>query len=273
MTVFIMLESDPFTKAADTQISMAQGAQSPVRRPRRGIQIKPESFAYFKVVDKLGNIIPIMDAGGYDDAKNPGQGLTRQYTNFIVQSTQQSSAEKYQIIQTFGEDYIFMYGTQPKLWQISGILLNTYDFTWANEFWYNYENYLRGTRCVENGARIYFYCDGQLWEGYLVQAAASRSANRPNEVRFQVGMFVIRDYIVEGIGQTAFPVYPEKEGDPSGIDGLFSAISAGMQLTGGIMGPPSGNPAQFGTNLAAALTTTLSLSMGTGSRDLPPGAR
>lgn len=234
---------------------MASGKQEPVRRPMRGIQIKPESFAYFKVVNKYGSVIPVMDAGGRDDPNNPGLGLTDQYTNFIVESTQQASAEKYQIIQTFGEDFIFMFGTQPKLWQISGTLLNTYDFTWANEFWFNYETYLRGTKCVENGARVYFYCDGQLWEGYLIQVNAVRNSNLPNEVKFQLVMFVLRDYVVEGIGQTDFPLYPEKEGDPSGIEGLFASIDAGLQLTGGIMGPPAMGPGAFGTNLAAAMTS------------------
>ena len=230
MTVFIELELDPFVEIGENENTQVVGTEiQPVRRPLRGIQIKPDSYAYFKVVDKYGKAIPVMDAGGEDDPENPGKGRSVYYTNFLVQAVNQASTEKYQIVPTFGDPYVFFYGQNPMSYTIAGKLMNTYDFTWANEFWYNYETYLRGSKCVENGAKIYFYCDGQLWEGYLLNCHAVRNAVNRNVVDFSVTMLVVREYIVENIGDTDFPIYPEgnrPEGKSTFWDRIFGRISS-----------------------------------------------
>jgi hypothetical protein len=74
--------------------------------------------------------------------------------------------------------------------QVQGLLMNTLDFNWKNEFWKNYETYLRGTKLVELDARIYFYFDDQIVEGYMLDAQASHSADFPYHVPFQFTLFV-----------------------------------------------------------------------------------
>jgi hypothetical protein len=99
-------------------------------------------------------------------------------------------------VETFGEPYIFFYGEKPRILNVQGLLMNTVDFNWKNEFWKNYENYLRGTKLVELDARIYFYFDDQIVEGYMLDASAQHDAQLPYHVPFQFTLFVTaHDYV------------------------------------------------------------------------------
>uniref|UniRef100_A0A7C3WXM8 Uncharacterized protein n=1 Tax=Dictyoglomus turgidum TaxID=513050 RepID=A0A7C3WXM8_9BACT len=267
MAVFIELEFDTFAKGGVAEEEVTLGtANMPVRRPLRGIQIKPDTYAYFRIIDKYGKSIPVLDAGGVDNPAEPGTGVSERYTNFLVQAVSQSSSEKYQIVPTFGDPFIFFYGTQPRIYQVSGLLMNTFDFRWATEFWYNYNKYLSGTKCAENKAKIFFYCDGQLWEGYLLQCQANRTADNPNLVPFSFAIFVTREYITEPVGETAFPQYPGSQ-DNKGTEGLWGKIQTGVELA---LDSTAATMATFGmmrsiaTGSSAGFVENLSASLGIG---------
>jgi hypothetical protein len=77
--------------------------------------------------------------------------------------------------------------------QFQGVLLNTWDFNWEAEWWENYENFLRGTRCVENDARLYLQYDNVMIGGYIIGCAAQKQAEQRNFTTFSFTMF-ITDY-------------------------------------------------------------------------------
>lgn len=200
MAVFISVTTDPFEEVfAEAQ---QRQPQINVRRPLRGLQIKKDTYAVLRVLTATGVEIPLFDSSSPDDEDGIGQGT--QYSNFIVQQVQETRMEKQQIVETFGEDYIFFFGERPRFLDIRGILVNTTDFNWKSEFWTNYENYLRGTRLVEQNARVYLYFDDVVVEGYIVTASTTQQAMMPYHLPFNFQFFVCNYAILSTVGSVFY---------------------------------------------------------------------
>jgi hypothetical protein len=77
---------------------------------------------------------------------------------------------------------------------VSGILCNTVDFNWKNEFLRNYDEYLRGTKCVETRSRVYFGFDDVVLEGYVLNVNIPYQSDAPYLVAFTFSL-LITNYI------------------------------------------------------------------------------
>lgn len=226
MAVFIEIQADKFKTILDSLATQRPRFEN-VRRPFRGIEIKEDTYAVLKVVRANGKEIPLFDSGarlnGYSGDHNtpqdfndqlygeknefPAEGSTFNYSNFIAQQVVDSRQEKSQIVETFGEPYIFFFGEKPRILQVSGVLFNTFDFAWKTEFMRNYEKWLRGTRLVEENARTYFYYDDQIVEGYMLNAQVVDTAENPYHVQFQFNLFVTAHTYLSVIDSTgAYPI-------------------------------------------------------------------
>ncbi len=197
-----------------------------VRRPVRGLQIKEETFATIEVRTAAGTPQLLIDSGNQgifaDDAKI---GRTTRYSNFLIQSVSEQRAEKSQIVETFGEPYVFFYGEHPRMLQVSGELLNSADFNWRAEWWENYDKYLRGTKCVQNKTRVVLTWDDIVVQGYMMNAQSQDAATEPLSNPFSFSLFITHYENVSTIGDTDFPQHlqivnldPDTldvEGDPS----------------------------------------------------------
>ena len=189
MSVFIELVTDAFAanfqRQAAAQQNSGGGSRSSragkkaARRPVRGIEIKDDTYAYIKVVQSNGTEIPVMDSRSSTGTSSDG------YTNFILQSVQEQRMERHQVIETFGDNYVFFFGESPRFLDCSAILVSTHDFSWRAEWWNNYEYFWRGTKLVERGARAYLAWDDIIVEGYMVQAAAVEQAEQPYTIQMQ----------------------------------------------------------------------------------------
>lgn len=179
----MLIEKDPFTQA-EQQIEEAGpfGHNFNVRRPLLGMTVKDPRFAYISLYQDLGEgsqaqAISLIDSsapGGYSNANH----------NFILRSVVEQRSEKAQIVETFGDHFVFFYGQKPIVLQVSGVLFNTDDFNWKNEFLANYDRFLRGTRCVENKTRVFLGWDDVLAQGYLLNIGISMNDEMPNVVPF-----------------------------------------------------------------------------------------
>jgi hypothetical protein len=200
-----------------------------VRRPTRGLVLKSETFATLQVTKGNGDCLLLADGGSRLDPRSEGEieaegrSRTPQYSNFLLQSVRTERMEKQQILETFGEPYIFFFGERARIMQFAGVLMNSEDFDWEAEWWYNYENYLRGTRCVENDARVYLSFDDTLVSGYILSAQSEKNAEHRNWVNLQFQMFVTGDVSIgklvgdpranAGRWGRREPVMSEKEAD------------------------------------------------------------
>lgn len=167
-----------------------------VRRPLRGVQIKGDTYATLRVRTSDGKaIMPgLLDAGSAtSEDKNPTIGRSEVYSNFLMQTVSEQRDEKMQTVLTFGTPFVFFYGEQPRMIQVQGVFLNTEDFNWRAEWWANYEQYLRGTKCVESKSRVYLAWDDIVVQGYIVNAAAQETSAERNFVTFNFTM-ILTDY-------------------------------------------------------------------------------
>lgn len=203
MPVFIELTTDAFSttfnkKSGDAGRQRRAGANR-ARRPLRGVEIKDDTYAYIKVVQSDGNELHLLDSGAET-------GRSSQYTNFILQSATEARMEKHQIVETFGEPYIFFFGEQPRFIDYSAVLINSLDFNWEAEWWANYELYLRGTKSVEMGARTYLFYDDTVVEGYMLQAQAQKISEQPLTVQLTFRLYVTNYTNVTFVGDPDYPV-------------------------------------------------------------------
>jgi hypothetical protein len=200
MTGMMVVQAVPdrFGAVADTQKkrnTQWSGDYVPtIRRPTRGIVLKEETFATIRVVTGSGENRWLIDAGSRRNAAQPatfdGKTATDVYSNFFLQTVTEERMEKQQILETFGEPYIFFFGERARVMNFQGALMNSWDFNWEAEWWENYNNELRGTRCVENDARVFLQFDNTLIGGYILSSNAQKNAQERNWVNFGFQMFV-----------------------------------------------------------------------------------
>lgn len=224
MAVFIELTTDAFDDRfrSGQRSTAGVGKQTGTRRPLRGLEIKEETYAYIKLIDAFGNAIPLMDAGAVNNS-----GETEDYSNFILQSVQDARMERHNIVETFGETYLFLFGESPRFLNVSAVLLNSFDFNWKAEFMENYDKYLRGTRALEQGARTYLFYDSNVVEGYMLNAQVGESADNPLMCTLNFQLFITNYQNVSLIGG-ADPNYPIRssavfpgEVDPANPESAF----------------------------------------------------
>jgi len=176
-----------------------------VRRPVRGIQIKEESFVTLEVKTKDGKNLLLIDSGGSVEKGNIS--YSPKNSNFLVQSISENSMEKSQIVETFGPAFVFYFGTRPRVFNISGILLNSADFNWKNEWWANYETYLKGTQLVANNTMVYISYEDTMLVGYIMSCSSDTVADPTEYVPFQFQLLIAAVINTNIIGLNTFPYF------------------------------------------------------------------
>jgi hypothetical protein len=182
----VLFKKDPFVEGL-TGAKLAEiGGNENTRRPIWGIQVKEPKFASLSVRQISGSsTVPI----SITDSSAPG-GNSNDNHNFILQRVDFPRQEKLQLVETFGDHFAFFYGERPIVASCAGVLLNTLDFNWKNEWLSNYDQFLRGTKCVENRARVYLGFDDVLIEGYIISTAVNYNEQSPYICPFSFSILV-----------------------------------------------------------------------------------
>lgn len=173
---------------------------SSVRRPLRGLEVKEDTYAIIKVIRADGTELPLVD-------QSSPTGEDTRTASFILQQVQEARMEKHQIVETFGESYIFFFGESPRFVDVTAILINSNDFNWEAEWWHNWETKLRGTKTVEQGARTYLFYDDNIVEGYMLMAQAVKTSDQPYLIQLTFRMFVTNMRNVSLVGDPQFPIH------------------------------------------------------------------
>lgn len=229
MTVFIELTTDAFsetfTRARDAAQKARRAGVDRARRPLRGLEIKDDTYAFLKIVRSDGTEIKLIDSSSPD-------GTSTQYSNFILQSVSEARMEKHQIVETFGEPYIYFFGEAPRFLDVQAVLVDSLDFNWYAEFWENYNKYFRGTRSVELGARTYLFYDDNVVEGYVLMAQAQKISDQPLQARLSFRMFLTNYSNVTFVGDPNFPVRASVNLPPSVDLTTADAFTVGLAALG-----------------------------------------
>jgi hypothetical protein len=127
---------------------------------------------------------------GKPKGKTTSADLIPAYTKFILDSVQESHTERSQIVETFGDFYVFMFGQRPPVYNFSGTLINAKNASWVTDFMYMYELYLRGSRCVDNNAVAIITYGGRQIEGLILNTSNQTMAATEAGVPFQFSIVV-----------------------------------------------------------------------------------
>lgn len=168
--------------------------------------------------------IRLIDPKRVNKSGTPGTNTSRQgslvpeYSKFFLESVQESHQEKYQIVETFNDWYVYFYGERPPVYNFSGHLLNFANYNWKNEFMYFYQNFWRGTKAAELGARVFLTYDYQQIQGYILGVSTNTNALTDKAAPFNIQVLVTKRLIFNG----------PKQGDNIVRDNLLPRSESGL---------------------------------------------
>lgn len=175
-------------------LSSAERSFSTASRPVTGIEAKPNTFAIVQVLKADGTPVKVFNRLGQENGgksnSNGKEPNDTAWTDWLLTSVHEERAEKTQIVETFGDTYLFAFGQRPRMLQFAGLLFNTVDYNWKAIFWENWDNYFRATKLLEQNARMYILFDDVMVEGYPLNAAADQSSSDNNALTFSFSFFV-----------------------------------------------------------------------------------
>ena len=207
MADVVLIKEDLFSGARriasrkDREVESSGPAQTQksVRRPLDGFQFKEDKYAVIRVYTATGQ-------ESTDLYNSSAPTLKVGYTsNLLIQNVQETRQEKSQIVQTFGEDYVYFFGERPTQVQFSAQLLDTSDFQWHQEWWMNYSEALRGTKLVDKNSRVYLEIDDVMFEGYILTATTSRIADDHHRVTLSFSMLVTNKMYLSDLRNAYLP--------------------------------------------------------------------
>lgn len=154
------------------------------------LEVQPKSLTEFDEKEAAIHVF------AYDVKKKKDVELIPPYTKFILESVQEMHEDRAQIVETFGDFYVFFFGERPPMYQFSGTLINSKNANWVADFKFYYANYLRGTKCVENNARIILTYGGRQVEGFILKNSNATDATLEAGVKFSFPMVITRQSFI-----------------------------------------------------------------------------
>lgn len=172
-----------YTAKLEQEVTEDNGEESQkhVRRPLNGL--RPNKTYYATIMSPNG-----MLNSSYIDAKK----LTNFNNNFLIQSMTFSRDEKMQVIETFGENYVYFFGNRSPVASFRGMLLNSQTFEWFAEFDTNYVNSFRGTRSAARNKEVSITVDGVIYYGHIHNVSYDLNSEQPNSLGVSFNMHVAR---------------------------------------------------------------------------------
>jgi hypothetical protein len=167
-----------------------------VRRPTNGVSIKKDTYGC------------IMYNGSVLNTSAPGNQSSYDY-NLLIQSFSMNRQEKSQVIETFGDHYVYMFGERAPTATISAYLLDTETFEWFQQFDINYQNAYRGTQLALSKNPINIVTSELNLVGYIDSVQYSQSATQdPYMVSVNIVMILER---IEHLSDITIPKIPKTE--------------------------------------------------------------
>lgn len=112
------------------------------------------------------------------------------YTKFILEGVDESYEERSQVVETFGDHYVFMFGQRPSIINFRGTLINSVNHNWLQDFMFFYDNYMRGTKAVELQARTILTYGGRQIEGLMLRTSNQTNAISEEGVPFNFSIIL-----------------------------------------------------------------------------------
>ena len=128
-----------------------------------------------------------------DNTTAGSNGIDQIYVDcFLLTDVQEVDEEKYSIFQSLnGDTLVQFFGRRPTTLNLSGILMDTKNQQWYNDFKYWYDNYLRGSAAIKNDSRIVLVYTDQIIEGFVLSMNVQKNATTNMSVHVNFTMLVV----------------------------------------------------------------------------------
>lgn len=113
------------------------------------------------------------------------------FNNFSLTNVQETNEQIVKVQVNFGSSWnAFFFGEKPKIYQFSGVFLDSKEYPYYQEFLTAYENYLSGRKAIENKMQMIISYDGRLVDGYMLNIATTHTAANQLVKAFQFTVLV-----------------------------------------------------------------------------------
>ena len=128
-----------------------------------------------------------------DNTTAGSSGIDQIYVDcFLLTDVQEVDEEKYSIFQSLnGDTLVQFFGRRPTTLNLSGILMDTKNQQWYNDFKYWYDNYLRGSAAIKNDSRIVLVYTDQIIEGFVLSMNVQKNSTTNMSVHVNFTMLVV----------------------------------------------------------------------------------
>ena len=115
------------------------------------------------------------------------------FVGFILTGVQESHSEKLEIVPLPGDSFAsYFYGSNPRQFSFSGMLLNTEQDKWRDSFEQLYEGYLRGSVSSRNYNIVQVSYNGRVVSGWLTNMSQQLDSSNDHYSMFNFTVLVSR---------------------------------------------------------------------------------
>lgn len=153
-----------------------------------------EKVATIQIVNALPNTSTGTQENIGFDAVTVGADTDNQPMNsFLLKRVQESFRERYQIVETFGDDFgVFFTGETPKVFTFHGILINDAYRMWKSLFVLTYASSIRGSELARKRIKAVITYDFITVEGYLFDLQCDTDSLNDVDVPFSFNMLITK---------------------------------------------------------------------------------
>lgn len=138
-------------------------------------------------------VVPILDFSRYMTSSGLGTyyGV---FNNFSLTSVSEAREELVRINMNFGGNWnAFFFGENPRVFQFQGVLLDSPEYPYYQEFVAAYDMYLSGRKSIANNFEVILTYDGRIVSGYLLKLVDEITADQYNLKSFAFTVLVKSD--------------------------------------------------------------------------------
>jgi hypothetical protein len=178
-------------KADNPDTDPGQKTSGSILKQAPGTRGQAASLSIMKRLSRTQNVKDIEYAQSTISAAGGLVDIVYTTDKFILQMKAETQSEKYQIIENNKDEAdIIFYGRRHQIYTFVGILTGFTRNSWLEEFKGVYENYLRGSKCIEKNLIVAMTYKNTVLLGYILNCQLTESANTENAVSFSFAFYV-----------------------------------------------------------------------------------
>ena len=142
---------------------------------------------------------------------HPSFDILFQTNRFLLEQINEQDMERTALMETFGDPYLYLFGSRARVWSYGGTLFDTKGLDWLNEWRAAYQKWVKGSASTKLKARAMLVYEDVAREGVIVTSNIGKSAQAPGMATLAFQMFVIKEHYIEGIPKSLQDGIPKKD--------------------------------------------------------------